>query len=135
MAIREVTKGSVEMSDKSSFGSDAIIRADDGTRLVPEPHISAVPNYESCSALHEQCSLGEPNLIEISRLASEHPYWKGLVLHLANSANFGLLQPVSRLNHAVAMLGARRIGRAVEHVLRDHHGYELDAPTTAQQTL
>lgn len=121
------------MKDKPIFNNDSIVRADDGTTSVSKPHISAIPNQVSCDTLLELCRLAEPDLIAISKLVSDHPYWRGLVLHLANSASLGLMQPVTRVNHAVAMIGARRIGRAVEYVLRDYHDDNLDQPVSAQQ--
>lgn len=51
----------------------------------------------------------ETQLADVVRLVEASPALSAVVLEAANSAELGLLQPVSRIPHAVALLGLRRL--------------------------
>ncbi|MFV0445126.1 MAG: HDOD domain-containing protein [Planctomycetaceae bacterium] len=74
---------------------------------VPGPHFRVSP--EEVQQLQARLSDAEADLEEVARILADSPGLARLLLRYINGAWIGLPQKVSTVQHAVALLGLRRL--------------------------
>jgi HD-like signal output (HDOD) protein len=73
----------------------------------------------ACQELIRLCSAAEPDLKGITHRTVAQPALARLILKHANSARFGLRNPVTDVDRAVSLLGPSHVRELLEQLLRD----------------
>lgn len=71
--------------------------------------LPASPTSLEVEQLSQLLGRAETQLADVARLVESSAALSAVVLEAANSVGLGLLQPVVRVPHAVALLGLRRL--------------------------
>jgi HD-like signal output (HDOD) protein len=86
---------------------------------VPPPKYRLRELAQQCRELIRLSSTAEPDLREITGQIRQAPLLEARVVRYVNSIGVGLKNRVSRIDHAVALLGAARIRSLAERLLQE----------------
>lgn len=84
-------------------------RFDPAHRLPAPLATPPTPTPQEIEQFSRLVARADVQLADVTRLVEPSPALRAVVLEAANSAELGLLQPVARVSHAVALLGLRRL--------------------------